>query len=72
MPSKINLIGQKFGKLTVIEETKERKNKSKNNNRWYRKGVGTIAYHLIVALDCLGWIISKCPRHKWYDRPIRV
>lgn len=28
MPSKINLIGQKFGKLTVIEETKERKNKS--------------------------------------------
>lgn len=28
MPSKINLIGRKFGKLTVIEETKERKNKS--------------------------------------------
>ena len=28
MPAKINLIGQKFGKLTVIKETKERKNKS--------------------------------------------
>lgn len=28
MPAKINLIGQKFGKLTVIEETPERKNKS--------------------------------------------
>lgn len=28
MPAKINLIGQKFGKLTVIKETEERKNKS--------------------------------------------
>ena len=28
MPAKINLIGQKFGKLTVIEQTSERKNKS--------------------------------------------
>lgn len=28
MPAKINLIGQTFGKLTVIEETNERKNKS--------------------------------------------
>lgn len=28
MPAKINLIGQKFGKLTVIKQTSERKNKS--------------------------------------------
>ena len=28
MPAKINLIGQRFGKITVLEETSERKNKS--------------------------------------------
>lgn len=28
MPAKINLIGQRFGKLTVLEETDKRKNKS--------------------------------------------
>ena len=28
MPSKINLLGQHFGKLIVLEETNQRKNKS--------------------------------------------
>ena len=28
MPAKINLIGQTFGKLKVLEETSKRKNKS--------------------------------------------
>ena len=28
MPAKINLLGQTFGKLIVIEETPQRKNKS--------------------------------------------
>ena len=28
MPAKINLLNQRFGKLTVISETEERKNNS--------------------------------------------